>query len=100
VERVVMGAEGLGGGASGDGVHHRGFDFEVASVVEEGAQGTENGSALDEDLADVAGLGFGGLRGSLWRLAQVFNGTCTCYSFRGGLWRFGRNAGVLRFAQN
>jgi hypothetical protein len=30
VERVVVGGEGLGRGAAGDGVHHRRFDFEEA----------------------------------------------------------------------
>ena len=54
VERVVVGGEGAGGGAAGDGVHHGGFDFEVAAVVEEVADGAEDGGALDEDFADVA----------------------------------------------
>ena len=60
VERVVVGDEGPGGGSAGDGLHHGGFDFDVAAVVEEGSDGAEDGGALDEDLADVAGLGLGG----------------------------------------
>ncbi len=59
VERVVMRGEGLRGCASGDLVHHRGFDFEVAAAVEEFADGAEDGGAFDEDLADVGGFGFG-----------------------------------------
>ena len=54
VERVVVGGEGAGGGAAGDGVQHGGFDFEVAAGVEELADGAEDGGALDEDFADVA----------------------------------------------
>ena len=60
VELVVVGGEGAGGGSSGDLLHHGGFDFEVAAAVEEGADGAEDGGSLDEDLADVAGLGLGG----------------------------------------
>ncbi len=74
VELVVMRGEGAGCGSSGDLLHHRGFDFEVATVVEEGADGAEDCGALDEDLADVAwGFVFGGLRWSLWRFTQVRN---------------------------
>ncbi len=58
VEGVVVGLEGACGGSSGDGVHHGGFDFEVAAGVEEGADGAEDGGAFDEDFADVDG-GFG-----------------------------------------
>ncbi len=34
-------------------MEHGGFDFEVAAVVEEAADGAEDGGALDEGLADV-----------------------------------------------
>ncbi len=50
-----MRGEGAGCGSAGDLLHHRGFDFEVAASVEEGADGAEDGGTLDEDLADVAG---------------------------------------------
>ncbi len=35
------------------GLHHRGFDFEIAAVVEEVAHGAEHLGALDEDVAAV-----------------------------------------------
>ena len=47
--------EGARGGSAGNLLHHGGFDFEVAAVVEKVADGAEDGCALDEDLADVAG---------------------------------------------
>src|SRR6185437_9608935 len=62
VQRVVVRAERTRGGAAGDGVHHRRFDFEVAAAVEEAADGAQDGGALDEDVADVAWL-VGSLRG-------------------------------------
>ncbi len=64
VERVVVRGEGLSGCAARDLVHHGGFDFEVAASIEEGADGAEDGGALDEDLADVGSFRFGGSRGS------------------------------------
>jgi len=45
-------------------VEHGGFDFEVVAVVEEFADGAEDGGALDEDFADVGGgVGGGEARG-------------------------------------
>ena len=37
VQRIVVRREGPRRGAAGDGLHHRGFDFEIAAVVEEAA---------------------------------------------------------------
>src|SRR5579871_5381056 len=59
VELIVVGGEGAGCGSSGDLLHHGGFDFEVTSAVEEGADGAEDGGSLDEDFANVAGFGLG-----------------------------------------
>ena len=53
VERVVVGGEWLGDRASGDGVHHRRFDFDEGIGVEEAAQGLHDLGALDEDFAHV-----------------------------------------------
>ena len=62
VEGVVVGLEGARGGSSGDGVEHGGFDFEVAALVEEAADGAEDGGAFDEDFSGRRGIrgGFGG----------------------------------------
>ena len=51
IERVVMRLEGPGRGAAGNLLHHGGFDFEVAAVVKELAEGAKDAGALDEDLA-------------------------------------------------
>ncbi len=100
IEGVVVGEEGAGGGSAGYGVHHGGFDFEVAAGVEEGAEGAEDGGSLDEDFADVEGVGG-------WRRRSFGCAPCGSFaqddSFGGGggdMWRCGGNAGVLRFAQN
>ena len=53
VEGVVMGDEGLGGGAARDLVHHGGLDLEVAGGVEVLAQERDDVGALDEEVADV-----------------------------------------------
>ena len=53
VERVVVGGEGTRCCAAGDGLHHRGFDFEIAAGVEVAADGFEDLGALDEDFAGV-----------------------------------------------
>jgi hypothetical protein len=87
IEGVVVGEEGAGGGSAGYGVHHGGFDFEVAAGVEEGAEGAEDGGSLDEDFADVegvsGGIGWGG------RGRKVLGGC-------GGV----ESVGILRFAQD
>ena len=53
VERVVMRDERPGDGAAGDGLHHGGFNFDVAARVEEGADGFHDLAALDEDVAHL-----------------------------------------------
>ncbi len=55
-------SERLRCGPTGDLVHHRGFNLKVAATVEERANGAEDGSTFDEDLADIRGFGFGEFR--------------------------------------
>ena len=52
VERVVVGGEGPGHGAAGDGLHHRRFDLDVAARIKEVAQGSQHLRALDEYIAE------------------------------------------------
>ena len=59
IESVVVGLERPSGGTAGDGVHHGGFNFEVAALIEEAANRAQDGGAFDEDLADVADGFFG-----------------------------------------
>ncbi len=66
-----MGHEGTSHGATGDGLHHGGLDFDVAARVEEFADGAQHLSALDEDVADVNLLGF-------LRLGCAFGGSSAC----------------------
>ena len=72
----MVGAEGAGCGASGDGVHHGGFYFEVAAGVEEGAEGAEDGGSLDEDFANVGGFRFRGFRCPMYGLGLGGLGGC------------------------
>ena len=48
-----MGDEGFGGRATGDGVHHRGFDFEEIARFEEAADVADDFAADDEGVAAV-----------------------------------------------
>jgi len=69
----VVRGEGLSRGSAGDLVHHRSFYFEVAALVEEGADGAKDGGALDENLADVGGsesTGSGSDTGLRFRLCR------------------------------
>jgi hypothetical protein len=51
VERVVVGGEGLGRGAAGDGMHHRRFDFEEAVMHHVIADRLDHPAAGDEGEA-------------------------------------------------
>ena len=53
VERVMVRGERLGHSSAGDGMHHRGFDFDEGIGVEEASHRLHNFRALDEDLAHV-----------------------------------------------
>jgi hypothetical protein len=58
----VVRGERLRCSASGDLVHHGGFDFEIAATVEELADGAEDCGALHKDFANIGSLGFGGVQ--------------------------------------
>ena len=49
----MVGDEGFGGRATGDGVHHRGFDFEEIARFEEAADVADDFAADDEGVAAV-----------------------------------------------
>jgi hypothetical protein len=51
VQRVVVGGEGLGRGAAGDGMHHRRFDLEEAVVHHVIADRLDHAAAGDEGEA-------------------------------------------------
>ncbi len=53
VQRVVVGGEGPGHRSTGDGLHHRSFDFHVATVIEEAANGAQYLGALHKDGAHI-----------------------------------------------
>ena len=53
VERVVVGGEGLGRRAAGDGMHHRRFHFEEVALDHEGADRLDDLRAALEGLARV-----------------------------------------------
>ena len=52
VERVVMGYKWAGDGAAGDGLHHRGLDFDEAVRVESAAHRLHQLRALQKNFAD------------------------------------------------
>ena len=56
VQRVVMGLERLGGGASGDRLHHRGLDLHEAAVIQIFADQPDDLDPFAEDVSRVSGV--------------------------------------------
>ncbi len=53
VQRIMVGAEGPGGGASGDGLHHRGLHLDIPALIEKAPDRLQHLGALDEDLTHI-----------------------------------------------
>ena len=47
----MVGLEGMGGRAAGDGLHHRRFHFDKAALLQETAGSLDDGDAFAEDFA-------------------------------------------------